>query len=178
MKVKVGEVFAGWAYSLESISDLVHSCKTMKSAKLKPRFTFRRLRVGRSPIQGQGVFADEDIPGGQRVIEYTGERISHREAVKRFEKIWQSRNKRIYHFFLSKRWMVDGAVGGSGAELINHSCEPNLRTRRIRGHIFYFSLRRIPRGDELTLDYRLSKMARRVVCRCGSPGCRGTINLS
>jgi SET domain-containing protein len=149
----------------------------MKSAKLKPRFTFWRLRVGRSPIQGQGVFAAEDIPGGQRVIEYTGERISHREAVKRFEKIWQSRNKKIYHFFLSKRWMVDGAVGGSGAELVNHCCEPNLRTRRIRGHIFYFSRRRIRRGDELTLDYRFSKKARRVACRCGSPACRGRINL-
>jgi SET domain-containing protein len=73
--------------------------------------------------------------------------------------------------------MLDGAVGGSGAELINHCCEPNLRTRRILGHIFYFSRRRIRRGDELTLDYRFSKKAPQVVCRCGSPSCRGTINL-
>src|ERR1700732_3419043 len=73
--------------------------KRMKSARLKPRFTFWRLRVGHSPIQGQGVFGDEGMPGGQRVIEYTGERISHCEAVKRFEKISESRNKRICHFF-------------------------------------------------------------------------------
>jgi SET domain-containing protein len=145
--------------------------------KLDPQFTNWRLRIEPSRIHRLGVFAAEDISRGRKVIEYTGERISRRTARKRFLRIWRSaRPKRYYLFELDRRWVVDGAVGGSGAELINHSCDPNLRTRRIRGHILYFSRREIPRGEELTVDYRFSERAVRVRCRCGSPKCRGSIN--
>ena len=150
----------------------------MNYPKLKPRFTRWRLRVGRSPIHRRGVFTTEDIPSHRQVMEYTGERITRREAVERFEKIWHSRkrNKLIYLFQVSTRWVIDGAVGGSGAELVNHACDPNLRARRIRGRIFYFSRRPLRKGDELTLDYRYPKEPPRVACRCGSAACRGTIN--
>jgi len=146
--------------------------------KLDPRFHCWRLRVGRSRIQGLGVFAAQAIASGRKVFEYTGERISHREANERFRRMMRSRKpKRFCLFHLNRRCMIDGAVNGSGAELINHSCNPNLRTRRIRGHILYFSRRRIRKGEELTLDYKFSKRALRVPCSCGSPLCRGTINL-
>jgi uncharacterized protein len=150
----------------------------MNYPKLNPRFTHWRLRVGRSTIHRRGVFTTEDIPSHRQVVEYTGERITRREAVERFEKIWHSRkrNKLIYLFQVSTRWVIDGAVGGSGAELVNHACDPNLRARRIRGRIFYFSRRPLRKGDELTLDYRYPKEPPRVACRCGSPACRGTIN--
>jgi SET domain-containing protein len=152
----------------------------MRNMMLDPRFTYERLRVGRSAIHGLGVFAAEDIASERKVIEYTGERIAQREARKRFVKFWRSRkrNKGIYLFYLNKRWVIDGAVGGSGAGYINHACDPNLRARRIRGHIFYFSRKPIRKGEELTVDYRFAKNAARVVCRCGSPACRGTINRS
>lgn len=150
----------------------------MKYPKVNPRFTFWRLRVGRSPIHRVGVFAAEDIPSGRKIVEYTGERISQCEAVKRFEKIWKSRkrNKQFYLINLSRRWVIDGSVGGSGAELVNHACSPNLRARRVRSHIFYFSRRPIRKGEELTLDYYYSKKSPRVVCHCGSPACRGVMN--
>jgi uncharacterized protein len=145
--------------------------------RLDHRFTKWKLRVGRSDIHRRGVFAAEDILPGRKVIEYTGERISRRAAAARFRRIWLSRGpKRCYLFGLNRRWTIDGAVGGSGAELINHSCDPNLRTRNLRGHILYFSLREIHRGEELTVDYRFPKRAVRVRCHCGSPKCRGTIN--
>ncbi len=151
---------------------------SLKHSTLNPRYTHWRLRVGRSAIDRLGVFAAEDIPAGRKVIEYTGERIDQREAVKRFNRVWQSRrrNKRFCLFHVNNRTVIDGAVGGSGAELINHGCDPNLRTRRIRGRIFYFSRRPIREGEELTVDYRFSKKAVRVPCHCGSPLCRGTIN--
>jgi SET domain-containing protein len=148
-----------------------------KRTKLDPQFTDWNLRVRPSPIHRMGVFAAEDISRGRKVIEYTGEHISLREAAERFRRIWRSAGpKRCYLFHLNRRWAIDGAVGGSGAELINHSCDPNLRTRRIRGHILYFSRREIHRGEELTVDYRFPKRSVRVRCRCGSPKCRGTIN--
>src|SRR5271169_5644667 len=109
-------------------------------AKLDPRFMFWKLRIKPSPIHRLGVFAAEDIPSRRKVVEYTGERITQRQTVTRFKKILQSghRNRQFYWFHLNSRWVIDGAVGGSGAELINHSCDPNLRSRRIRGHILYF----------------------------------------
>jgi SET domain-containing protein len=147
--------------------------------KLDPQFTEWRLRIEPSQIHRLGVFAVEDISRGRKVVEYTGERIRRRVAVQRFRRLWLSNGpKRTYLFVLDRRWVIDGAVGGSGAELINHSCDPNLRTRRMRGHILYFSRREILSGEELTVDYRFPKRAVRVPCRCGSPQCRGTINCA
>ena len=85
--------------------------------------------------------------------------------------------KRTYVFTVDKFWNVDGVVGGSGAEIINHSCDPNLASRVVAGHVFYHSIRPIAVGEELTVDYRFSCTAPRVLCRCGSPKCRGTINI-
>ena len=73
---------------------------------------------------------------------------------------------------------VDGSVGGSGAEYINHSCDPNLRASIVKGHILYISRRSIAAGEELTVDYHFSRKIEDVPCRCGAEKCRGTINLS
>ena len=66
---------------------------------------------------------------------------------------------------------------GSGAEIINHSCNPCLYSKIFKGHILYISKRRIRKGEELTVDYLFSKDIGRVPCCCGSPKCRGTINM-
>ena len=145
--------------------------------RMGPRESFFHLRVGRSSIHRFGVFADETIPARRKVIEYTGERITRRKALERQRRLWtRGRPRPVYFFRLSRNWEIDGAVGGGGAELVNHSCEPNLYARRIRGHIFFFSRRNIQAGEELSLDYRFPKDAEKIPCRCGSTKCRGTIN--
>ena len=83
-----------------------------------------------------------------------------------------------YLFSLNERCFIDGAVGGSGAEYINHSCDPNLRSQFANGHILYVSKRPIEPGEELTVDYQFSPYTTKVPCHCGSTHCRGTINLS
>jgi SET domain-containing protein len=123
-----------------------------------------------SPIHRWGVFADESIPPRRKVIEYTGERISRRETLRR------GQGELTYLFTLDNYWTLDGAVGGSGAEFINHSCEPNLYSWNFKGHILYMSRRSIQRGEELTVDYCFSKKIERVPCRCGAAKCRGAIN--
>lgn len=144
---------------------------------IDPRFSRFPLRVGRSRIHRFGVFALKTIPRGRKVIEYTGERLSQRQARDCQTRARRRGGPRIDTLFrLNRYWSVDGAVGGSGAELINHCCDPNLKTRRIRGHLLYFSRRRIRPGEELTVDYRFPAKAERAICRCGSPNCRGTIN--
>ncbi|MGH9431977.1 MAG: SET domain-containing protein-lysine N-methyltransferase [Terriglobia bacterium] len=140
-----------------------------RSTKIDPTHSCFGLKVGRSKIQGWGVYAGERIPPGRKVIEYTGEKVL-RSDEKRLD-------ESLYLFILNDRWMIDGAVGGSGAELINHSCDPNLMTRILKGHILYFSRRWIQQGEELTVDYNYDDTDDTIICHCGSKHCRGTINL-
>jgi SET domain-containing protein len=130
-----------------------------------------RMILRQSPIHRYGVYAAEAIPAGRKVIEYTGERISRRETRRR------GLGPQTYLFTLDNYWTIDGSVGGSGAEYINHSCEPNLRATIVKRHILYFSKRKISAGEELTVDYRFPRTIEDVPCRCGASKCRGTINL-
>lgn len=141
-----------------------------KNNRIDPRFCNYKLRVGPSAIHERGVFAEESIPAGHKVIEYTGERINRRETKRR------GLGDITYLFTLDDYWTLDGAVNGSGAELINHSCDPNLRTWICKGHILYMSKRPIRKGEELTVDYRFSDKVEAVPCSCGAARCRGVIN--
>ena len=152
--------------------------RTPFTSRIDPRNGRYLLLIGPSKVHRNGVFAGETIPRNRRIIEYTGEKISYLASTRRFNRILRhGLPRRFYFFILNKRWVIDGAVGGSGAELINHSCDPNLARRRIGGHIYYYSRKRIRVGEELSIDYRFSKDALRCKCHCGSPKCRGTINL-
>lgn len=143
----------------------------VKSPSIDATHTSFRLVIRESKIHRRGVYALERIPARRKVIEYTGERISRRETKRR------GQGNITYLFTLDDYWTIDGAVGGSGAEIINHSCDPNLYSCIMRGHILYMSRRLILPGEELTVDYRFSDTIDNVSCRCGSPRCRGTINL-
>ena len=129
-----------------------------------------RLEYRPSPIHRWGIFAVEPIPARRRVIEYTGERITPAEVRRR------SVRPRMYIFWVGPRIAVDGAIGGSGAEFINHSCACNLVARVRKGRIHLVSLRPIAAGEELLLDYRIRGDAPLMPCRCGSPQCRGYMN--
>ena len=136
------------------------------------------LRVQCSAIHRLGVFAGQQIRARARVIEYAGEKISRRETRHRFLEICRGRNGgRNYLAQLNSYWAIDGAVGGNGAELINHSCQPNLALRGFRGRLWLVSLRRIRKGEELAYDYKFDKNGVKTRCQCGSANCRGTINL-
>jgi SET domain-containing protein len=131
--------------------------------------------IRKSKIDRLGIFAQEDIPACRKVIEYSGERIDYDEAIRRL----LAPGERFYIFSLDRTFTqaIDGAVGGSGAEYINHSCDPNVRAWITKGHILYMSRRAIHCGEELTLDYKFRRQDARAICRCGSPVCRGTVNV-
>jgi SET domain-containing protein len=143
----------------------------VKTPTIDSRYTCFDLEIRPSKIHRYGVYALRPIPSGRKVIEYTGERISRRETKRR------GSGRHTYIFMLDDYWALDGAVGGSGAEIINHSCEANLRAWVFRGHILYMSARSIKKGEELTIDYRFAADVEKVPCKCGAPGCRGTINV-
>src|SRR5260370_41850032 len=105
------------------------------SPRIDPHAACFRVMLRESPIHRYGVYAAEAIPARRKVIEYRGERISRVEARRR------GLGPQTYLFTLDSYWTVDGAVGGSGAEYINHSCDPNLRASIVKGHILYISKR-------------------------------------
>jgi SET domain-containing protein len=144
--------------------------RLIASPTIDPRHTDFRLQIRESKIHRRGVYALERIPPRRKVIEYTGERISRRETKRR------GTGSITYLFTLDNYWTIDGAVGGSGAEIINHSCDPNLYTKILKGHILYISKRLIHPGEELTVDYRFSDKIDKVKCQFGAATCRGTIN--
>src|SRR5665213_4002955 len=123
---------------------------TTLDPKTNPAVVYR-MEIRQSGIHGRGVYAAQSIPANRKVIEYTGERISAIACEKR------GHGDCTYYFSLDRYWVLDGSVGGSGAEFINHSCGPNLISRIMKGHILYMSLRSIRKGEELTVDYHFSK---------------------
>jgi SET domain-containing protein len=111
-------------------------------------------------------------PRGEYVIEYTGQLLSRRN-----HKAICGKRRYVFTYTLDGYWTLDGAVRGSGAERVNHSCDPNLYAE-IRGHrVYFYSLRRIKKGEELTVDYQFEYSKTPVPCLCGASKCRGTINL-
>jgi SET domain-containing protein len=145
--------------------------RVLHSPSIDPRHTCFRLEIRESRIHHRGVYALEPIPAHRKVIEYTGERLNRRDAKRR------DRGSVTYLFSVDDYWTLDGSVGGSGAEIINHSCDPNLRSCVFKGHILYIAKRPIRRGEELTVDYRFPHTVEHIPCRCQSATCRGTINL-
>ena len=142
-----------------------------QTRRINPKAARFRMRIGRSALHRQGVFALEDIPAGRCVIEYTGKRLNLAQACK----IRPPQD--IYIAWINPKLYVDGRQQGSGAELMNHSCQPNLVSRRIRRHLYLFSRRKIRAGEELTWSYRYPIKVQRVPCRCGARRCRGTLRV-
>jgi SET domain-containing protein len=147
--------------------------KPVQAPAINEKQTSFKLEIRPSKIHRWGVYALEDIPARRKVMEYTGEKISRKETKRRSEE----QSRMIYLFTLDNYWTIDGAVGGSGAEYMNHCCDPNVGAVIRNGHIFYVSKKAIRKGEELTIDYHFSKDVDKVPCRCGAGICRGTINL-
>lgn len=137
--------------------------------------------VRRSGIQGKGCFANRDIRQGERVAEYTGERIGWKEADARYD---DDHGKRHHTFLFSvnSRTVIDAAVDGNDSRFINHSCDPNCEAIDEKGRIYIEAIRDIRKGEELFYDYAYARDKdtteadeKLYVCLCGSPRCRGSI---
>jgi len=139
------------------------------------------IRVGKSRIEGTGVFAKRKIPKGTRIIEYLGRRIPIGTLL---VEIAADKPIRTYSFRVNETTMIDGTVGGNDARFINHSCEPNCEAYVFDDRVYIYAMRDIIRSEELTFDYKLGPALTgaekkidksQFACNCGSPGCRGTM---
>jgi hypothetical protein len=134
-----------------------------------------------SPIHGTGVFAIRRIRTGTRIIEYVGERVSHAEADRRYQRK-DANDNHTFLFIVDRRTVIDAGVGGNAARFINHSCAPNCETVIEDRRVFIYALRDIAAGEELAYDYLIQRepddppdVEAVFRCCCGAPVCRGTM---
>ena len=137
--------------------------------------------IRKSGIQGRGLFALRRIRPGQKVIEYTGEKIPNDEADKRYDEEKMARHH-TFLFTLDDDTCIDGNVRTNIARLINHSCDPNCEAIIEDDRIWIYALKNIQPGVELAYDYKYERTGGNVrelekfyVCHCGSERCRGSI---
>ncbi len=139
------------------------------------------IEVRNSPVHGRGVFAVAHIAKGTRILEYLGERLSHKAADKRYEDHDESDNH-TFLFIVDKHTVIDAAVGGNDARYINHQCSGNCESVIENRRVFIDAVRDIAAGQELGYDYEIGRdkddppnVDEIYACRCGSPQCRGTM---
>ncbi len=139
------------------------------------------FEIRESAIAGKGAFAIRPIKKGERLIEYTGERIPHPVADERYDDDSMDEHH-TFLFTVNSRTVIDASHGGNESRFINHSCDPNCESEIERGRVYIFALRDIEPGEELHYDYayersgdETEKEERQYACRCGAANCRGTI---
>ena len=104
-------------------------------------------RIGRSAT-GLGLFATAAIERGAFIVEYSGKRISTREAKAR-----EQTSGARYMFEINSRWTVDGSPRSNIGRYANHSCRPNAESAIWKGKVILRAIRTIEPGEEITYDY-------------------------
>lgn len=139
------------------------------------------VEVRDSKVHGKGAFALAAIAKGTRLIEYVGERVSHKEADRRYESK-DANDNHTFLFIVDARTVIDAGVEGNDARFFNHSCDPNCESVIENGRVYIETTRAAQPGEELTYDYQIQREAddpadidEIFACRCGAPQCRGTM---
>lgn len=123
----------------------------------------KRVAIGRSDVQGWGLFICEPAAKNELIIEYKGEVISNEEAERRgvvYDKLGCS-----YLFDLANDLVVDSTRLGNAVKFMNHSdektsnCFPEIKVVDGEQRIGLYARRSIAPGEELTFDYKYTEDA-------------------
>ena len=119
--------------------------------------------VGKSRIQGMGLFALRDFKPGEVVVAWdTSNTLSNDE----YERLPEDQRQYVVRY--EGGWLYMLPPG----RYINHSCDPNS----IPLHGNDVAIRDIHLGDEITSDYRpVMPLGERMECKCGASNCMGYI---
>jgi hypothetical protein len=139
--------------------------------RVRSWITAKAVKGGASGIEGMGVHAIEAIAGGEVVAVKGGHIVDGAAVVSLPEAIRDSAFRIAADCFLAALTQDehDGVM-----MRVNHSCEPNVG---LGGNVLLVSMRDIPAGEELTLDYAmfLADPGFAMACHCGAAACRGTV---
>jgi hypothetical protein len=157
--------------------------RAKRRQRIVPRIASRpeMVRVRRSRVHGRGVFALRRIRKGTRIIEYLGDRITHKQADVRYEDK-SDRDSHTFLFIVDRGAVIDAGVNGNDARFINHCCDPNCESVIDDRRVFIEAIRTIRIGEELNYDYQIGRdrndppdVDEIFACRCGAKGCRGSM---
>ena len=127
--------------------------------------------------KGKGIFVKQDIPAGTVIGDYTG-RVIHPEDEDTVES-----GGHFYLMYYHDHASIYPDLKKPGIHLLNHSCTPNTWMYTYRGHTLYFTIRKIFKGEELTVSYLLSPQDKECkpcthMCHCDAIICFQTMHLS
>ena len=135
----------------------------MIESKLSPK-----VEVRDKSLNGQGIFAKEDIKKGEIVFIKGGHILTRNE-------IFSSGVINSYFPISDEYYLGDKNKEEEDKIKLyqNHSCNPNVG---LHGEITFVAMRDIHKDEELTVDYAfIDNEEYSFKCTCGSNNCRGTI---
>jgi len=141
----------------------------------------KKVKFMKSAIHGWGLFALEDIPADDFVIEYVGQKIRIGIADNREEEYTKCGIGSSYLFRLDTTHVIDATKHGSSSRFINHCCIPNCIAKVINGadgekKIIIYSKVPIAKNSEVTYDYKFPIEDEKIRCLCFHENCRGYLN--
>lgn len=127
---------------------------------------------------GRGIFAKKDIVAGVVIGDYIG-KVVRETDIGNYDK----KGDDFYLMYYHDRASIYPDVKSTGIHVLNHSCTPNVWMYTYKGHTLYFSLRKVFKGEQLTVSYLLSPQDKECnpcdhLCSCGSVICPGNMHLS
>jgi len=134
----------------------------------------KTYKVIKSNIHRKGLCDERNIKKGERIIEYKGKKITHKQA----DEDTKYGIDITYLFTLDKKYLLDGDFEFNKARLINHSCNPNCEVLdESKSKIWITAIRNIKKNEELSYDYGFSFDCnyKDHICKCGSINCVGYI---
>ena len=164
------------------------------------------VKFARSAIHNWGLYAMENIPKDDMIIEYVGEEVRQQIADLREKRYLKSGIGSSYLFRIDDNTVIDATKKGGIARFINHSCTPNCTAKIIKvegsKRIVIYALRDIAQSkfflscsiirlsprtrltngatdEELTYDYKFEReigSQDRIPCLCGTTACKGYLN--
>ncbi|MBI2033027.1 MAG: SET domain-containing protein [Candidatus Levybacteria bacterium] len=127
--------------------------------------------------KNRGVFAKKDIAPGTIIGDYLGLVVPSEDEDK-----YEDDNE-MYLMYYTEDATIAPDPKKPGVHILNHSCMPNCGMYTYMGHTVYFALRRIHKGEELTVSYQLSPKDKDCKpcthqCYCSTPMCTKTMHLT
>jgi histone-lysine N-methyltransferase SETD1 len=90
------------------------------------------VKFARSAIHNWGLYAMENIPINDMIIEYVGEKVRQQVADLRETRYLKSGIGSSYLFRIDENTVIDATKKGGIARFINHSCMPNCTAKIIK----------------------------------------------
>jgi len=139
-------------------------------------FLIPQVEIKVTKRQGRGVFATRDIPAGTVIGDYLGMIVRTEDE--------GTEGEHFYSMYYSDKATIEPDPLVPGIHLLNHSCAANCGMYTLKRRCIYVALRKIHKGEELTIHYALPAPNEEDCdpceheCHCGAPLCTGTMHLS